>query len=88
MVFAAAMWEGASAMLSLQFTELGYQIGAELRDLAAFVSNLAAERDFSLKDIPAHLRSWIIDVPHWQDDDWPAPFETLPDDAPPPLEDL
>ena len=43
MVFAAAMWEGASAMLSLQFTELGYQIGMtgqELRDLAAFASNL------------------------------------------------
>ena len=91
MVFAAVMWEGASAMLSLQLTELGYQIGMtgeELRDLTAFASNLETQRGFSLNDIPAHLRSWIIDVPHWQDDDWPAPFETIPDDAPPPFEDL
>lgn len=91
MVFAAAMWEGASAMLSLQLTELGYQIGVtgkELRDLAAFASNLETQRGFSLKDIPANLRAWIIDVPHWQDDDWPEPFETLPDEAAPPFEDL
>jgi hypothetical protein len=91
MVFAAAMWEGASAMLSLQFTELGYQIGMtgeELRDLAAFASDLESQRGFSLDDIPAHLRSWIIDVPHWLNDDWPEPFEALPDDAQPPFEDL
>lgn len=91
MVFDAAMWEGASAMLSLQFTELGYQIGMtgeELRDLAAFASHLETQRGFSLDDIPAHLRSWIIDVPQWQDDDWSAPSETLPEGATPRFEDL
>ena len=91
MVFAAAMWEGAAAMLSLQFTELGYQIGMtgeELRDLAAFASNLETQRGFSLEDIPADLRAWIIDAPHWQGDNWPEPFESLPDGTPSPFEDL
>ncbi len=91
MVFAAAMWEGASAMISLQFTELGYQIGMtgeELRDLAAFASDLESQSTFSFDDIPADLRAWIIDAPHWQDDDWPEPFESLPDGTPSPFEDL
>ena len=91
MVFAAAMWEGASAMISLQFTELGYQIGLsgeELRDLAAFASDLETQGSFSFDDIPADLRAWIIDAPHWQDDDWPEPFESLPDGTPSPFEDL
>ena len=91
MVFAAAMWEGAAAMISLQFTELGYQIGMtgeELRDLAAFASDLEAQQTFSLNDIPPDLRAWIIDVPHWQGDDWPEPFESLPDGMPSPFEDL
>ena len=91
MVFAAAMWEGASAMISLQFTELGYQIGLsgeELRDLAAFASDLETQSSFSLDDIPVDLRAWIIDAPHWQDDDWPEPFESLPDGTPSPFEDL
>lgn len=91
MVFAAAMWEGASAMISLQFTELGYQIGMtgeELRDLAAFASDLETQSAFSLDDIPADIRSWIIDAPHWLDDDWPEPFENLPDGTPSPFEDL
>ncbi|MGI9416878.1 MAG: hypothetical protein ACR2RA_03455 [Geminicoccaceae bacterium] len=91
MVFAAAMWEGASAMISLQFTELGYQIGMtgeELRDLTAFASDLETQSTFSLDDIPADLRAWIIDLPHWQGDDWPEPFESLPDGTPSPFEDL
>lgn len=91
LVFAAAMWEGASAMLSLQFTELGYQIGVtgnELRNLAAFASDLETQGTFSLDDIPANFRPWIIDAPHWQDDDWPNPFESFPDGATPPFEDL
>ncbi|MEM9627824.1 MAG: hypothetical protein AAGA21_16430 [Pseudomonadota bacterium] len=91
MVFAAAMWEGAAAMISLQFTELGYQIGMtgeELRDLAAFASDLEAQGTFSRNDIPPDLRAWIIDAPHWQGDDWPAPFESLPDGTPSPFEDL
>ncbi len=91
MVFAAAMWEGASAMVSLQFTELGYQIGMageELRDLAAFASDLGTQAAFSLDDIPESFRPWIIDVPHWLNDDWPESFEALPDGAAPPFEDL
>jgi len=91
MVFAAAMWEGASAMLSLQLTELGYQIGVtgnELRDLAGFASDLETQGTFSLDYIPANFRPWIIDAPHWQDDDWPEPFEGLPEDATLPFEDL
>ncbi|MGI9421524.1 MAG: c-type cytochrome [Geminicoccaceae bacterium] len=91
MVFAAAMWDGASAMISLQFTELGYQIGitgAELRDLATFASDLETQATFSLDDIPEDLRPWIIDAPHWLDDDWPEPFESLPDGTQSPFEDL
>ncbi len=91
MVFAAAMWEGASAMISLQFTELGYQIGMvgeELRDLAAFASDPKTQSTFSHDDIPAELRTWIIDTPHWLDDDWPEPFESLSDGMPSPFEDL
>ena len=91
MVFAAAMWQGAAAMVSLQFTELGYQIGMtgeELRDLAAFASDLETQGAFSLNDIPSDLRAWIIDAPYWQGDDWPAPFESLPDGTPSPFEDL
>jgi hypothetical protein len=91
MVFAAAMWQGASAMLSLQLTELGYQIGIsgdELRDLAAFASDLEIQTTFSKDEIPADIQSWIIDRPHWMDNDWPEPFETLPDDLTSPFEDL
>ncbi len=90
MEFAAAMWAGASAMLSLQLTELGYQIGVtgkELRDLAAFASNLETQSGFSIDDVPRDIRRWIIDAPHWLDDDWPEAFETLPDGLPSPFED-
>ena len=91
MVFAAAMWEGASAMVSLQFTELGYQIGMtgeELLHLTAFASDLKAQTGFSLDDIPRDLLPWIIDLPHWQRDDWPIPFDSQPDGMPSPFEDL
>jgi hypothetical protein len=91
MVFAAAMWQGASAMLSLQLTELGYQIGvtgSELRDLAAFASDLETQTAFSIDDVPADIRAWIIDAPHWMDESWPEPFETPPEDLTSPFEDL
>ena len=90
MVFAAAMWQGAYAMLSLQLTELGYQIGmtgAELRDLAAFASDLKTQADVSFDDIPMGLRPWIVDEPHWLNDDWPETFQTPSDEASP-FEDL
>ena len=56
--------------------------------VAAFASDLETQGSFSLDDIPADLRAWIIDAPHWQDDDWPEPFESLPDGTPSPFEDL
>jgi mono/diheme cytochrome c family protein len=90
MVFAAAMWRGASAMLSLQLTELGYQIDLsanEIRDLAAFASDLETQAGFSLDDIPAPLRPWIIDAPYWLDEAWPDSFEAPPEETPP-FEDL
>jgi hypothetical protein len=62
--------------------------GEELRDLAAFASDLETQAEFSLDDIPEDLRPWIIDAPHWLDDDWPEPFESLPDGTPSPFEDL
>ncbi|MEZ5934929.1 MAG: hypothetical protein R3F54_23950 [Alphaproteobacteria bacterium] len=91
MVFAAAMWQGAAAMLSLQFTELGYQIGMtgeELRDLAAFASDRDGQASFSVEDIPEDISPWIIDEPYWLDDDWPEPFKTVPDGTASPFEDL
>jgi len=91
MVFAAAMWAGASAMLSLQYLELGYQIGLsgeELRNLAAFASDLNIQIEFSLDDVPADIRPWIIDTPHWTEPAWPERFETIPDDLTTPFEEL
>jgi hypothetical protein len=91
LVFAAAMWQGASAMLSLQLTELGYQIGVtgdELRDLAAFASDPTTQAGFTLNDVPEDMRPWIIDAPHWLDDDWPAPYDPSSDGLTSPFEDL
>jgi hypothetical protein len=83
MVFAAAMWRGAQAMLTLQLLELGYQIdvsGDELRDLAAFASDPRAQQDFSLQGIPDFMREWMIDKPYWLDDSWPEQFLQRPKD--------
>ena len=91
LVFAAAMWQGASAMLSLQLNTIGYQIGVtgdELRDLAAFASDLEAQAEFSLDDVPADIRPWIIDAPHWLKEEWPEPFKSQPDGIGPLFEDL
>ncbi len=82
MVFAAAMWRGAAAMLSLQLLELGYQIdvaGDELRDLAAFASDPKVQTGFSLEEIPPFVREWMIDEPYWLNDDWPEQFKRPPD---------
>lgn len=91
MVFAAAMWRGAGAMLSLQLLELGYQIdvsGDELRDLAAFASDPKAQADFSLEELSEFMREWMIDEPYWLDDDWPERFEQPPEGAETPYDDL
>jgi len=91
MVFAAAMWRGAGAMLSLQLMELGYQIdidGGELRDLAAFASDPKAQADFSLDGISAFMREWMIDEPYWLEDDWPEQFKRPPDGEDTPYDDL
>jgi len=91
MVFAAAMWRGAGAMLSLQLMELGYQIdldGGELRDLVAFASDPKAQADFSLDGISAFMQEWMIDKPHWLEDEWPERFERPPEGEEAPYDDL
>ncbi len=91
MVFAAAMWRGAGAMLSLQLLGLGYQIdisGDELRDLAAFASDPKAQADFSLEELSEFMREWMIDEPYWLEDDWPERFTWPPDGEDAPYDDL
>ena len=72
--FAARMWRGASAMQELQALELGYRIelsGGEIGDLASFVSDLTAQRDFSIDEVPDLLRDWFIDDAYWDSGQWP-----------------
>ena len=76
--FAARMWRGASAMQELQALELGYRIelsGGEIGDLAIFVSDLAAQRDFSIDEVPDLLRDWFIDEAYWDSGQWPETEE-------------
>jgi hypothetical protein len=76
--FAARMWRGATAMQELQSLELGYQIeltGNEIGDLAAFVSDPAAQKSFSLDEVPELLRDWFIDEAYWRDGEWPETDE-------------
>ena len=82
MTFAASMWRGAQAMLTLQLLALGYQIdisGDELPDLAAFASDPKAQADFSLDEISDFMREWMIDKPYWLEDDWPERFRQRPE---------
>lgn len=64
--FFARMWKGADAMVILQRRELGYSIeltGPEIGDLAAFVSSLDHQQDFSMEEVPIYLRDWFVDDP-------------------------
>ena len=77
--FVARMLLGASAMLDLQATELGYQIGLipqEIGDLAAFVYDPEAQAEFSYDEVPVPLQDWILNEPYWKFEEWP---ETLPE---------
>lgn len=80
--FVARMWRGAPAMLDLQAVELGYQIeldGAEIADLAAFAADADTQKGFSEAEVPEPMRDWMLNLPYWEEDDWP---EDLPDDYP------
>jgi hypothetical protein len=77
--FVARLLLGASAMLDLQATELGYQIGLipqEIGDLAAFVYDPEAQGEFSYDEVPVPLQDWILNEPYWDFEEWP---ETLPE---------
>lgn len=53
--FAARMWRGADAMITLQEAELGYQIdldGEALADITAFAHDIEEQSKFSIDDIP------------------------------------
>jgi cytochrome c553 len=72
--FAARMWRGASAMQELQSIELGYRIeltGTEIGDLAAFASDPAAQRGFTIDEVPELLKDWFIDETYWDEGEWP-----------------
>jgi mono/diheme cytochrome c family protein len=76
--FAARMWRGAPAMQELQSLELGYRIqlsGGEIGDLAAFVSGRAAQKGFSIDEVPDLLRDWFIDEAYWDEGEWPETDE-------------
>ena len=62
--FAARMWRGAPTMILLQEMELGYQIdltGQELADLARFIHDAEAQRNFQETDVPELIRGWMVD---------------------------
>ena len=62
--FAARMWRGAPTMTVLQEMELGYQIeltGQELADLARFINDAEAQRQFTDADVPELIRDWMVD---------------------------
>ncbi|MCP4329874.1 MAG: c-type cytochrome [Alphaproteobacteria bacterium] len=76
--FAARMWRGAAAMQDLQSFELGYRIelsGREIGDLAAFASDPAAQKDFSIDEVPDLLKDWFLDQAYWDEENWPATDE-------------
>jgi mono/diheme cytochrome c family protein len=57
--FAARMWRGADAMITLQEEELGYQIdldGESLAHITAFAHDRDEQRKFSDSDIPAIVK--------------------------------
>jgi len=57
--FAARMWRGADAMITLQEAEIGFQIeidGDELADITAFAHDIGEQRKFSESDIPRSIR--------------------------------
>ncbi|WP_211236017.1 c-type cytochrome [Leisingera aquimarina] len=60
--FAARMWRGAPAMITLQEEELGGQIelsGQELADIIAFVHHAEEQKHFSQDAIPNHVMSMM-----------------------------
>ena len=62
--FAARMWRGAPLMTVLQEMEMGYQIdftGDELADIARFLHDAEAQRDFDESDVPELIRDWMVD---------------------------
>ena len=62
--FAARMWRGAPLMAVLQEMEMGYQIeftGAELADIAQFLHDAEAQKDFDESDVPELIRDWMVD---------------------------
>jgi len=73
--FVSRMFMGASAMLDLQATELGYQIALrpqEIGDLAAFVYDAKAQSGFSQNEVPVPLQDWILNEPYWEFEEWPT----------------
>lgn len=62
--FAARMWMGAPVMLKLQDAWVGYQIdltGEELRHLAAFANDPAAQDELSADDLPDGMERLFLD---------------------------
>lgn len=75
--FVARMWRGAAAMLELQKSGLGYQIELtpqEFADLATFAGSPAAQDSFSIDEVPEHLHPWMLEEPHWEEQNWPDRF--------------
>lgn len=60
-------------MTALQAIELGYVIdldAQDIADLAAFAASPDEQKLLSLDSVPADMRDWFIDVPHWRSDEW------------------
>lgn len=60
--FAARMWRGAGAMVSLQKEELGGQIhltGEELAHIIAFAHDAKEQKKFSMADVPHEIKEMM-----------------------------
>lgn len=71
--FAARMWRGAPAMVELQSLELGYVIwltSADIANLAAFASDLPAQKELTIDDLPQQTRDGLLDQRFWEAENW------------------
>ncbi len=71
--FAARIWRGAPAMVELQSLELGYVINLspeDIRHLAAFAGDAAAQSLLSKEDLPTALADAVLDEDFWAAEDW------------------
>ena len=82
------MRRGAPTMIVLQEMKLDYQIdltGPELADLARFIRDAEAQRNFQETDVPDLIRDWMVDEVYDEPDIEEMGQRTLTGNVAPPL---